>query len=81
MLEGRNLRRVLWGYHPTFQNLDLVTNWGWNLISMSSMVFSYLNFFVNRLILPFQSVTSIIGFMLLLCIGMQLLSGFFLAWY
>ena len=81
MLEGRNLRRVLWGYHPTFQNLDLVTNWGWNLISMSSMVFSYLNFFVNRLILPFQSVTSVIGFMLLICIIMQLLSGFFLSWY
>ena len=81
MLEGRNLRRVLWGYHPTFQNLDAVTNWGWNLISLSSMVFSYLNFFVNRLILPFQSVTSIIGFMLLICIVMQLLSGFFLAWY
>jgi quinol-cytochrome oxidoreductase complex cytochrome b subunit len=45
------------------------------------MVFSYLNFFVNRLLLPFQSVTSIIGFMLLACIGMQILSGFFLAWY
>jgi len=45
------------------------------------MIFSYLNFFVSRLILPFQSVTSVIGFMLLLCILMQLLSGFFLAWY
>ena len=81
MLEGRNIRRILWGYHPSFQNLDLVANWSWNLISLSSMVFSYLNFFVNRLILPFQSVTSIIGFALLMCIGMQLLSGFFLAWY
>ena len=45
------------------------------------MIFSYLNFFVNRLVLPFSSVTSIIGFMLLLSILMQLLSGFFLAWY
>jgi hypothetical protein len=43
------------------------------------MIFSYLNFFVNRLVLPFSSVTSIIGFMLLLSILMQLLSGFFLA--
>lgn len=48
---------------------------------MSSMIFSYLNFFVNKLILPFSSVTSIIGFMLLLSILIQVLSGFFLGWY
>ena len=81
MIEGRTMRRVLWGYHPSFQNIDAVTNWSWNLVSLSSVVFSYLNFFVNRLILPFSSVTSIIGFMLLICIVMQLLSGFFLGWY
>jgi ubiquinol-cytochrome c reductase cytochrome b subunit len=45
------------------------------------MIFSYLNFFVNRLVLPFSSVTSIIGFMLMMSIIMQLLSGFFLGWY
>jgi quinol-cytochrome oxidoreductase complex cytochrome b subunit len=45
------------------------------------MIFSYLNFFVNRLVLPFSSVTSIIGFMLLIAIVIQLLSGFFLGWY
>jgi len=81
MLEGRSFRRALWGYHPSFQNIDVVTNWSWNLVSLSSMIFSYLNFFVNRLVLPFSSVTSIIGFMLLLAILMQLLSGFFLGWY
>jgi ubiquinol-cytochrome c reductase cytochrome b subunit len=42
---------------------------------------SYLNLYLNRLLLPFSSSTSIIGFMLLLTIGMQLLSGFFLGWY
>lgn len=31
--------------------------------------------------MPFSSVTSVIGFMLLLAILLQLLSGFFLAWY
>jgi ubiquinol-cytochrome c reductase cytochrome b subunit len=51
------------------------------MISISSVVFSYLNFYVNRLVLPFSSVTSIIGFMLLLSIVMQILSGFFLGWY
>ena len=81
MLEGRTFRRALWGYHPSFQNIDIITNWSWNLVSLSSMIFSYLNFFVNRLVLPFSSVTSIIGFMLLLSILMQLLSGFFLGWY
>ena len=81
MLEGRNFRKALWGYHPSFQNIDAVTSWNWNLISLSSVIFSYANFFVNRLLIPFSSATSILGFMLLLCIVMQLLSGFFLAWY
>ena len=81
MLEGRNFRKALWGYHPIFQNIDIITNWTWNLISLSSLVFSYLNFFVNRLLLPFSSVTSILGFMLLLSMVMQVLSGFFLGWY
>jgi hypothetical protein len=45
------------------------------------MIFSYINFYVNRLVLPFSSVTSIIGFMLMLTIIMQILSGFFLGWY
>jgi hypothetical protein len=26
MLEGRNFRKALWGYHPTFQNIDIITN-------------------------------------------------------
>jgi len=42
------------------------------------MVFSYLNFYVNRLVLPFSSVTSIIGFMLIMTIVLQIASGFFL---
>ena len=65
MLEGRNIRKVLWGYHPSFQNIDAVTSWNFNLISLSSIIFSYLNFFVSRLLIPFSSVTSILGFMLL----------------
>ena len=81
IVEGRNFRRVQWGYHPIFQNIDAVSVWGWNMVSLSGVFFSYLNFFVNRLVLPFSSVTSIIGFMLLLTILMQLLSGFFLGWY
>lgn len=70
-----------WGYHPTFKNTDALFSWGWNMVSLSGVIFSYLNFFVNRLILPFSSVTSVIGFMLLIAIVIQLLSGFFLGWY
>jgi len=81
MFEGRNFRKVQWGYHPIFQSLDAVSNWSWNLVSLSGTIFSYLNLFVNRLVIPFSSVTSIIGFMLLLTICLQLLSGFFLGWY
>ena len=40
-----------------------------------------MNHYVNKLLLPFSSTTSIIGFMLLLTIMMQLVSGFFLGWY
>jgi len=81
LFENRYISKLYWGYNPTFNNLDILTNWGWNLISLSGVVFSYLNFFINRLVIPFSSVTSIIGFMLLLVILLQLLSGFFLGWY
>jgi quinol-cytochrome oxidoreductase complex cytochrome b subunit len=51
------------------------------MISLSGSVFSYINHFINRLLLPFSSVTSVVGFMLFICIALQLLSGFFLGWY
>ena len=75
------MRKTTWTYLPNFNSLDLISNWSWSLISLSGSVFSYLNHFVNRLLLPFSSVTSIIGFMLFICIALQLLSGFFLEWY
>ena len=45
---------------------------------MTGNVINYMNHYVNKLLLPFSSTTSIIGFMLLLTIALQLLSGFFL---
>lgn len=51
------------------------------MVSFSGKYLAFLNFYVNRLLLPFSSVTSIFGFVLLLAILLQLLSGFFLAWY
>jgi ubiquinol-cytochrome c reductase cytochrome b subunit len=71
-----------WSYLVKYFNTpDLLSNWTWHLISLSGEIVQYLNHFVNRLLLPFSSVTSIIGFMLLITILMQILSGFFLAWY
>lgn len=81
MSDGRYIREVTWGYHPIHLSTDLVTSWSWSLINLSGAVFSYLSFFVNKLVLPFSSVTSILGFSLLISIAVQLLSGFFLAWY
>ena len=81
MFEGRNIRKTTWGYHPSFFSQDVISNWGWSLISLSGTVFSYLNHYVNRLLLPFSSVSSVIGFMLLISILLQILSGFFLGWY
>lgn len=71
-----------WNYFTNyFQTPDIVSNWSWHLVSLSGEVVQFLNHYVNKLLLPFSSVTSIIGFMLLITITMQLLSGFFLAWY
>lgn len=81
IIEGRLFRKINWSYNVSFNTIDAVSAWSWNLISLSGAVFSYLNLFVNRLLLPFSSVSSIIGFMLLLSIVMQILSGFYLGWY
>jgi hypothetical protein len=28
VLEGRYIRQAEWGYHPSFQNSDIVMSWG-----------------------------------------------------
>jgi hypothetical protein len=48
------------------------------MISFSGKHINYLTFYVNRLVLPFSSLTSVFGFLLLIAIVLQLLSGFFL---
>ena len=60
---------------------DSVSNYVFNLVSLSASNLRFLNCYLNRLILPLSSTTSIIGFMLLMTIVFQLLSGFFLGWY
>ena len=64
-----------------FQQVDAVNNWMWHMVSLSGNIIGFMNHYINKLLLPFSSVTSIIGFMLMLTIMMQLLSGFFLGWY
>jgi len=80
-LDGRKLSRVTWTGLPTYSNLDAITNWSFNLIYVIGNTMSYISHYLNRLLLPFSSTTSIMGFMLLLTIALQLLSGFFLGWY
>jgi len=81
MVSNNKLRSTNWANAALWRNFDIVSKWSWNLISFSGQVVSYLAFYVNRLILPFSSATSVFGFCLLLTILMQLLSGFFLGWY
>ena len=66
---------------PAWRTFDAVSQWTWDLIGFSGKYINYLAFYVNRLVLPFSSTTSIFGFCLLVTILMQLLSGFFLGWY
>lgn len=72
------IRNLTWSSLPSFNNLDAISNWAWTLISLSGNFISYMNHYVNKLLLPFSSTTSIIGFMLLITILLQLISGFFL---
>jgi quinol-cytochrome oxidoreductase complex cytochrome b subunit len=48
---------------------------------MLTKVINALSLYVNQLILPFATTTSVFGFTILVTILLQLLSGFFLAWY
>ena len=81
MVENKNLRQQTWNKFPTFRFYDAVSSWTWDLIALAGKYFTYIGFFVNRLLIPFSSATSIFGFLLLLAILFQLLSGFFLGWY
>ena len=75
------LRAKLSSLLPSMNRLDAINNWTWSLINFTGNIVSYMNYYVNKLLLPFSSTTSIIGFMLLLTIALQLVSGFFLGWY
>ena len=75
------VRNTTWHFLPSFSGLDAINNWVWSLVYLSGNTISYMNHYVNKLLLPFSSTTSIMGFMLLLTIAMQLTSGFFLGWY
>jgi quinol-cytochrome oxidoreductase complex cytochrome b subunit len=70
-----------WSNSSRFIYLDSLINWSFHLLYTTGSAMTYLNNYVNRLLLPFSSTTSIIGFMLLLTISAQLISGFFLGWY
>ena len=78
---NRSIFKTNWNFLLLFRGFDSISYWTWDLFSFSNKYFIYLNFYINRLLLPFSSITSIFGFVLLLAIMIQLLSGFFLAWY
>lgn len=70
-----------WNNATRFSQIDTLNNWSFGIFQITGTAMSYLNTYVNRLLLPFSSTTSILGFMLLLTIALQLISGFFLGWY
>lgn len=51
------------------------------MIDFNNNTVKFLVAFVNTLVLPYQTLTSIIGFGLFISIILQVLSGFFLGWY
>lgn len=60
---------------------DPVTSFYWVLISVSGRIYSFLMNFISKLALPFSSVSSVLGFSLVINIALQIFSGFFLGWY
>ena len=81
MNNNRSIIKINWNALLLFRGFDSISYWSWDLFSFSNKYFIYLSFYINRLLLPFSSISSIFGFVLLLAISIQLLSGFFLAWY
>lgn len=52
-----------------------------HLIKFNNNAIKFLVSFVNTLLLPYQSMFSVLGFSLFIAIVLQLMSGFFLGWY
>lgn len=75
------LNNIKWYNYKDINKNSIFSKFIFNLISMSSNIVNLLIYFINTLILPFSSVSSIFGFAILLTIIIQVLSGFFLAWY
>lgn len=67
--------------HVDMLTCDPVTSFYWILINFSGRVYSFLLNFISKLALPFSSISSVLGFALVVNIILQLISGFFLGWY
>lgn len=81
MFFGNKAREAQWTRIKNHKIISGVSSYVWNLISVNGKSLSFLANYVNKLVLPFSSASSILGFLLLITIALQLLSGFFLAWY
>lgn len=80
MFFNRN-RKDSWSRAGQFSSVNGVSTYSYNMIHLSHTAFNFLLEFVNKLLLPISSATSVLGFFLLLVIITQILSGYFLAWY
>jgi hypothetical protein len=76
-----NLNHIKWLAKQFRLYFEPVNSFVWHILDAGASIQSYIGFYLNLLVLPYASVTSILGFLLLQGITMQLLSGFFLAWY
>ena len=77
----KNLVKMKYFLWKTFNNHTTLTNNVWHLIALFARVINQIAWFINTLVVPVVTSTSIFGFSILLTIILQLLSGFFLAWY
>lgn len=68
-------------YSIDFNISDMVTSYFWNMLSSSEQSYRFLSSYIFKLLLPLSSISSVIGFSLVINIATQIFSGFFLAWY
>lgn len=70
-----------WARERALKELKQQNGFIYNLIHFNNDAIKYLVSFINTLLIPYQTITSIFGFMIFIAITLQLLSGFFLGWY
>lgn len=80
-MDKRSFKSINWSLISKFKSLNAIQNWILLFLELTGKSILYMVYYANKLLLPLSSASSITGFMILLVINTQIISGFFLLWY